>query len=413
MTKLEKLLEELCPNGVEYKLLAEVVSIERGKRVVREQLSESGGYPVYQNSLTPLGYHTENNYPAGSTFIIVAGAAGEIGYSTVDFWAADDCFSLVCPDYLLNRYIYHVVMNQRATLQGQVRKASIPRLPRSAIDKLVVPVPPVEVQSEIICILDAFFEKTNELSNSLEAERVARRKQYEYYRDKLLTFDVATERKQLGELFDIVDYRGKTPAKTDSGVFLVTAKNIRKGYIDYETSKEYISLEDYDEAMHRGKPKIGDLLFTTEAPCGNVALVDREDIALAQRVIKYRPKNKSIISTRYAKHYLLGAEFQKRLEKASTGETVKGIKGSKLHQMDIPVPSIEVQLRVADVLDNFESFCTSINIELPSEIDARAKQYEYYRDLLLTFADGSQSVNVEREREREREREQGRGARMR
>ena len=123
------------------------------------------------------------------------------------------------PDYLLNRYIYHVVMNQKATLQGQVRKASIPRLPRSAIDKLIVPVPPVEVQSEIIRILDAFIEKTNELSNSLEAERVARKKQYVYYRDSLLTFGLEVQHKRLGELFPFIrnGFVGTiTPYFTDS-----------------------------------------------------------------------------------------------------------------------------------------------------------------------------------------------------
>ena len=90
----------------------------------------------------------------------------------------------------------------------------------------------------------------------------------------------------LGDVCDYVDYRGKTPKKTEDGIFLVTAKNIRKGYIDYKTSQEYIALEEYDTVMRRGQVEIGDILITTEAPCGNVALVDRKDIALAQRVIK-------------------------------------------------------------------------------------------------------------------------------
>lgn len=94
--------------------------------------------------------------------------------------------------------------------------------------------------------------------------------------------------KKLIDVCDYVDYRGKTPKKVESGIFLVTAKNIRKGYIDYESSKEYIASDDFDNVMRRGTAKIGDILITTEAPCGNVALVDKEDIALAQRVIKYR-----------------------------------------------------------------------------------------------------------------------------
>lgn len=189
---------------------------------------------------------------------------------------------------------------------------------------------------------------------------------------------------KLGELCDYVDYRGKTPKKVDQGIFLVTAKNVRMGFIDYEKSKEYISKDDYLEVMRRGLPKIGDLLITTEAPCGNVALVDREDIALAQRIIKYRPKRENV-NRNFLKHYLLSKEFQDVLQKNATGGTVKGIKGSKLHELNVPVPPLEVQQRIVDILDRFDTLCNDISSGLPAEIEARQKQYEYYRDKLLTF----------------------------
>ncbi len=379
MTKLEQLIEELCPNGVEYRKLSEVTTIERGKRVVKEQLSHDSGYPVFQNSLTPMGFHTDSNYPAETSYVIGAGAAGEIGYCKEDFWAADDCFPIVCGDSVINRYVYHFLLWQQPVLLSKVRKASIPRLSRSVIENLMIPVPPLPVQSEIVRILDSFTEITAELT----AELTARRQQYEYYNNTLLSFDNA-EYKTLEELCDIVDYRGKTPRKVDDGIFLVTAKNIRKGFIDYDKSKEFISPEDYDEVMHRGFPKIGDVLITTEAPCGNIAQIDNENIALAQRVIKYRPKSNNLNST-FLKYVLLGKEFQDKLERAATGGTVKGIKGSKLHQLTIPVPSIEEQERIVDILDRFDTLCNDISAGLPAEIEARQKQYEYYRDKLLTF----------------------------
>lgn len=156
------------------------------------------------------------------------------------------------------------------------------------------------------------------------------------------------------------------------------------GFIDYEKSKEYISKDDYLEVMRRGLPKIGDLLITTEAPCGNVALVDREDIALAQRIIKYRPKRENV-NRNFLKHYLLSKEFQDVLQKNATGGTVKGIKGSKLHELNVPVPPLEVQQRIVDILDRFDTLCNDISSGLPAEIEMRQKQYEYYRDKLLTF----------------------------
>lgn len=189
---------------------------------------------------------------------------------------------------------------------------------------------------------------------------------------------------KLGECCDYVDYRGKTPRKTSSGIFLVTAKNIRQGFIDYKCSEEFISREDYDDVMHRGVPEIGDVLFTTEAPCGFVAQVDRTDIALAQRVIKYRG-HKGLLDNTFLKFMLLGSEFQKKLKRAATGSTVKGIKGSNLHKLTIPIPSLEEQQRIVDILDRFDKLCNDLSEGLPAEIAARQKQYEYYRDKLLTF----------------------------
>jgi len=211
----------------------------------------------------------------------------------------------------------------------------------------------------------------------------ARQRQYEHYNSILLDFK-SVPYYSLEELCDMVDYRGKTPRKTDDGIFLVTAKNIRKGYIDYEKSQEFIAESDYDEVMRRGYVQMGDVLITTEAPCGNVAQVDREDIALAQRVIKYRPKTNMLNNT-FLKYVLLGKEFQDKLLAQATGGTVKGIKGSRLHKLTIPVPSLAEQEKAVVLLSQFDSLLYNITSVLPAEIAALQKQYEYYRDKLLSF----------------------------
>lgn len=121
------------------------------------------------------------------------------------------------------------------------------------------------------------------------------------------------EMKRLGEVTNYVDYRGKTPTKTSAGIFLVTAKNVRDGFLDYDISKEFVSAEGYEEIMRRGKPKIGDVLITTEAPLSNVAVINREDIALAQRVIKFRGKI-NLLNNNYLRYYFLSPSFQKALD---------------------------------------------------------------------------------------------------
>lgn len=155
------------------------------------------------------------------------------------------------------------------------------------------------------------------------------------------------------ELCDIVDYRGKTPEKVDEGIFLVTAKNIGKGFIDYSVSKEYIREDEYDKVMSRGLPAVGDVLFTTEAPLGNVANVDNEKIALAQRVIKLRG-NKKLINNYYLKYFMLGDSFQKEIYAQATGSTVSGIKGSRLKKILIVTPSLNEQNKIATILSTVD-----------------------------------------------------------
>lgn len=144
-------------------------------------------------------------------------------------------------------------------------------------------------------------------------------------------------------LDSIIDYRGKTPKKIDKGIFLVTAKNIKNGTINYNLSKEYINPLKLDEVMRRGRPKKGDVLFTTEAPLGEVANVDDENIALAQRVIKFRGKE-NILNNYFLKYWIMSQGFQDNLRTFATGSTVEGIKSSKLNSLLGVLPSYSEQL---------------------------------------------------------------------
>ena len=183
MSKLEELIEQYCPDGVEYMRLGDTAQVCRGTRVVKSQLTEVG-YPVYQNCLTPMGYFENTNCPKGTTFVICGGAAGNIGYTDVDCWAADDCEYIECSHTILNRYVYYCLMSRQHYLLSKVRKASIPRLSPSIIKDLEIPVPPLPVQEEIVRILDTFTE----LQAELQAELQKRKQQYNYYLDNLLNF---------------------------------------------------------------------------------------------------------------------------------------------------------------------------------------------------------------------------------
>jgi type I restriction enzyme S subunit len=395
MNKIEKLIDEFCPEGVEFRALGEVcLSITAGGDLPNNYLkglykpTKVFPYPIYSNGTDEKAlYGFTDSYKIGSTAVTVS-ARGTIGYHAMRNARFTPIVRLITliPDIVLTpQFLNYVLDITEINHSG----GSIPQLTVPNIKKIKIPIPPLAVQEEIVKILDNFTK----LEAELEAELEARKKQYEHYREALLSFGDLPVRgtqtgevgfRALGEVCDYVDYRGKTPKKIADGIFLVTAKNIRKGYIDYNTSQEFISENDYNLVMRRGLPEIGDVLITTEAPCGFVAQVDRKNIALAQRVIKYRSKNELLLNS-FLKHYLLGNQFQKKLNKTATGATVKGIKGSKLHKLTIPIPPLAEQERIVVILDKFDALVNDISTGLPAEIAARKKQYEYYRNRLLTF----------------------------
>ncbi len=391
MSRLDELIEELCPDGVEYKSLCELANIQRGVRVVRKQLSTEGKYPVYQNSLTPLGYHTVKNCEAGTTFVICAGAAGDVGYSNVDFWAADDCHYIKGTEKLLSRYLFHVLLWQQTYLYSQVRRGSIPRLSRTVLEKIKIPVPPLPVQQEIVRILDSFTELTAELTAELIAELTARKKQYEYYSSE--QFPSIKESNydwvELGSIATVTKLAGfeftKYVVYSETGnVIALRGLNVKNGHLVLDDVK-YIDNSDLT-MLSRSKLHIGDMLFTYVGTVGQVALIDKNDkYYLAPNVALVRINDKKYLP-KYMMYYFLTNKFkEEQIAKLLQASSMQNIPMEKIRKFKLPVITLEEQQRIVSILDQFDMLYNGINNGLPKEIAIRQKQYEYYRDKLLTF----------------------------
>lgn len=393
MSKLDELIKKYCPNGVEYKKLGEVASVERGKRVVREQLSQNNGFPVYQNSLTIMGYHNATNYSANTPFIIGAGAAGEVGYSIVDFWAADDCFPIVGKAKVLNMYIYHVLLWKKPYLISKIRKASIPRLSRDFIVNMVIPVPPLPVQEEIVRILDSFTSLTAEL----QAELQARKKQYEYYADKLFVSDIPTEDwMSVGDTIQSLK-TGLNPRQSfklnvGGDKPYITGKNIYNNSINVSEKTDLITDDVISLINKRACLATGDVLFasTGTGTVGRMAVVDNYDFSwsVSETIFCLKPK-KSVIHPYYLMYALYTQSAKNQFEPRISKGSVPHLKVKDLLEVKIPVPNMKEQKRIINLMRKFDSLCNNISQGLPAEIAARQKQYEYYRDKLLTFKEFS------------------------
>ncbi|WP_425059179.1 hypothetical protein SCACP_38540 [Sporomusa carbonis] len=185
----------------------------------------------------------------------------------------------------------------------------------------------------------------------------------------------------LKKISSIVDYRGRTPQKVEDGIFLLTARNIGKGKIDYECAQEYTTEADYREIVKRGKPVVGHVVFTTEAPLGHVANLDRDDIAIAQRVIKFDGLAKTLDNT-FLKYFILSSFFQAQLYSYATGSTALGIKVEKLVYLRLVLPPYSEQQIIVRYLEEQVRNITRIIDAVRSSIDILRER----RSALITAA---------------------------
>jgi type I restriction enzyme S subunit len=264
---------------------------------------------------------------------------------------------------LNSSFLFQWFLAKENIIQNKVTSTGIGagKLDTADLQNLEIVVPKLEEQTQIASFLSSVDEKISQLTQKHELLSQYKQGMMQKLFSQKIRFK-ADDGSEFGEwveskitdVADYVDYRGKTPKKVEDGILLVTAKNIRFGYIDYSVSQEYICSDDFDEVMRRGRAEIGDVLITTEAPLGNVASVDRENIALAQRVIKYRGK-KGILNNEFLKQKFLSEEFQSLISSKATGGTVQGIKGSTLHNLEIHIPEdIEEQTKIASFLSGIE-----------------------------------------------------------
>ena len=339
---------------VEWKKIGDVCELERGVRVIKKDLQQEGLIPVYQNSLTPLGYFDKSNYPANTPFVICAGAAGEIGFCNKPFWAADDCTCILCSSSANKKYIYYCLLVNQHTLKSQVRKASVPRLSKDVIGKLIIPIPSLSEQQRIVNILDTF---TSSIDN-LKEQIAQRRKQYEYYRDQLLDLEgkEGVEMKTLGELSYKIS-SGRNKNKEDQGLYPVFGST---GIIAYTNS--YL----FDKQLI--------LVARVGANAGYVYMINEKcDVTDNTLIIETKEDN----NRKFIYYYLV----YMNINQFAKGGGQPLITGGLLKEISIPLPSLQDQQRIVSILDTFEASIQN----LEAQLSQREKQYEYYRNKLLAF----------------------------
>ena len=380
---------------VEWKSLGEVCEVLRGSRLTKKELSDEYQYPVFHGGLIPLGYYNQYNRNANQTMIINTGSIGEVVWSSVDFWSSDGTFVVKTPDEIDDRFLYFFLKINETYFKSQKREGGVPTINREAIANLQIPIPcpenpkkSLEIQAEIVRILDNFTTLTAELT----AELTARKKQYNFYRDQLLTFaEGEVEWKPLGDVCELSNTG--VDKKINDNEQTITLLNyvdvFRNNYIDNSIPKMQVTASD--KKIKDCTALYGDIFITPssekidEIGIASVIMEDLTNTCYSYHIMRLRLKEKNFITSCFIRYCFESDVLRSQILKNATGLTRFGLTKGRFESLQIPLPPIDVQREIVRILDNFDALTNSITEGLPREIELRTKQYEYYRDLLLNF----------------------------
>lgn len=380
MTRLKKLIEQICPDGVEYKQLGEVAKYATER--VDAQTVNADTYVGVDNLLPDKRGKTTSNYvPVNGKLIqFIEGdiLIGNIRPYLKKIWRATysggtngDVLTIrpnnqseICSEFL-----YYILSSDTFFLYDMqnAKGAKMPRGDKASVLEYRLPVPPLEVQQEIVRILDQFTELTAELATELTAELTARKKQYEYYQQRIFAFDDNNiEWVVLSKIADIGTGSSNTNEELEDGEypFFVRSQEVRRK-----------NTFEYDEtAIITSGDGVG---------VGKIFHYIEGKYALHQRAYRIHITDKRVLPKFY--FYYMKSSFLGYIQKTSFHSSVTSIRRPMLNNFPVPIPPIEEQRRIVSILDRFDSLCNDLTSGLPAEIEARRKQYEYYRDKLLTF----------------------------
>ena len=404
MSKLDEMIRELCPDGVEYVKLNSVCDIYDGTHST-PNYTESG---VKFASVENIGnLYATRKYISEKDFEkykikprigdVMMTRIGSVGVCTVvdrnEALAFYVSLALLRPqlDKVQSRFLKYAIesIHGRKELRKRTLINAVPiKINKDDIGKVTIPLPPIEIQSEIVHTLDNYTENVVKLQNQLTAELTARQKQYTFYRNKLLTFSGNEKAKivkiSLGDIGPICMCKRilKSQTNTIEGVPFYKIGTFGK------KADAYISKETFDE--YRSKysfPKKGDVLISAAGTIGRTVVYDGKPAYFQDSNIVWIDNNESVVLNSYLRYC-----YELKPWKVSSGGTIQRLYNDNIAKAIITVPSLDVQNRIVNVLDNFEKICSDLNIGLPAEIEARKKQYEYYRDKLLTFVETGNTI---------------------
>jgi type I restriction enzyme S subunit len=395
VSRIDDLIREHCGSGVDYRTLGDLAVVRTGARPTDAMLASGGPIPYVNGGVSPSGHLNESNTPAETVTIPSRGSVGIIGYQAAPFWCGPLCYRVrSSTDQVLTPFLFFALKARERQVIALQQSGSIPALNKKELVAVRLPVPPIEVQREIVRVLSTFLS----LQVELEAELGSRRRQYAYYRDSLLAFPESGDETRWVALGDIGSLFGGLTGKTKADFVSGDAR-----YVSYMNVFENIStnvlphdMVKVAEGERQRRLKRGDILFTgsSETPdeCGMSSVLTTEPpepLYLNSFCIGFRPDGLDLLDPEYAKHLFRSSVMRRQIVRTANGVTRFNVSKQRLAKVLVPIPPRGEQERVALILDKFDALVNDRSIGLPAELTARRKQYEHYRDRLLTFEEAA------------------------
>ena len=379
MSRIDNLIRDLCPDGVEHKLLKDLVRIKNGRDFKH---LKQGDIPVY-GSGGVISYVNESASEGPSVLIPRKGSLNKLYFVEGPFWTVDTIFYTEISSQLEPKYFYYYL--QTLHLEKMNQAGGVPSLTQRALNELHIPTPPILIQREIARALDQFSQLKAELETKLEAEREAHQHQFTYYRDHIVT---GSQRVQLVPIKDIGKLqRGRRFTRNDmvdEGIPAIHYGEIYTTYGHKTDSATSFVKEEIEPQLRFAQP--GDVIIAAVGE--TVADVGTGVAWLGTTPVAYHDDSFALHHNqdpRYISHALRTSEYHRQKDRFVSRAKVKRLSSRGIEQIKIPLPTLDEQRRIADILDDFDALVNDLSSGLPAEIEARRKQYEYYRDRLLTF----------------------------
>lgn len=387
MSKLDELISELCPDGVEFKTIKEVYTRLKGTPITAGKMKEiennNGDIRIFAGGKTVIDAYEKDIPKANITRVpaVLIQSRGVIDavYYERPFTFKNEMWAYTHKNKTSVKFLYYVLKNNLTFFrEAAAGMGSLPQISLRITEDFKIPVPPLEVQSELVRILDKFTDLTTELTTEL----TTRKKQYEYYRDKLLNSKTDIKVVPLGKIAKFT-YGYTDKSKDNGSVRFIRITDINEDGRLNKFNAKYVELTEENKKYLLQK---GDLLLArTGATFGKTLYFDSDELAIyASFLIKIVLDN-SLIRNRYYWHFSKSSLYWEQAHKYVTKGGQQQFNANAISQIKIPIPTLEVQDRIIKVLDHFDTICADLNIGMPAEIEARKKQYEYYRDKLLSF----------------------------